>query len=125
MLLRCGLIHITIIIMRHILCFVYLCQFSGLCLFLSYLCHLFFIFSLISIAINHITSLKQKDLFFFVCFAHFQNSFYYFWMTTRVKKMNNFQLYNESLTSGCCLAIGYFFSLFQPSVAYKSVDCKK
>ena len=33
-------------------------------LFISYLCDLFFFFSLIFIAINHVTSLKQKHLLF-------------------------------------------------------------
>ena len=37
---------------------------SDLGLFVSYLCDQFFIFSLIFIAINHTTSLKQTHLFF-------------------------------------------------------------
>ena len=40
-------------------------------LFTSYLCDLFFIFSLIFIAINHITSLKQTLLFFFHFLEYF------------------------------------------------------
>ena len=52
MLLRCCLIHITIIIPRKILYLVSLCLCLGQGLFMSYLCHLFFIFSLIFIVIN-------------------------------------------------------------------------
>ena len=46
MLLRCFLIHKTIIILRRNLYLVYLCPCLGLGLFMSYLCNLFFIFSL-------------------------------------------------------------------------------
>ena len=67
MLLRCCLIHITIIIRRHNLYLVYL---------------FFLIFSLIFIVINHITS--------FCIFLN--NFFYYFWMITWMKKVNNLQI---------------------------------
>ena len=59
MLLRYCLVHITVITLRHILYLIYL----GPCLGL---CYLFFIVSLIFIAINHIKSLKQTQL----CFVH-------------------------------------------------------
>ena len=64
LLLRYCLIHITIILLRHILYLVYLCPCLGLGLLMSYLCDPFFIFSLILIVINHITSFKQMYLFF-------------------------------------------------------------
>ena len=64
MLLRCCLIHITIIILTHILYLVYLCQCLGLGQFMLYHCHLFFIFSFIFIVIIHMTLLKQTYLFF-------------------------------------------------------------
>ena len=67
MLLRLCLLHITVIILRHILYLVYLCPCLGLVLFISYLCGLFFIFSLSFIIINQTISLKQTHLFF----AHF------------------------------------------------------
>ena len=60
--LRCCLIHITIIILRRILSLVRLCSRLGLGLLESYLCDLFFIFSLIFSVINHITSLKKARL---------------------------------------------------------------
>ena len=59
--------HTTIIILRHTLYLVYLCPCVGLNLRMSYLCDQFFIFSLIFIVINHVTSLKQMHLLF----AHF------------------------------------------------------
>ena len=62
MLFRCFLIHINIIILGHILYLVYLTQDLGL--FMSYLCDLFFISSLIFIPINHILSLKETQLIF-------------------------------------------------------------
>ena len=60
MLLRCCLIYISIIILRHMLL---LCLCLSLARFMSYLCDLFFIFSLIFSALDHITSLKQVQLF--------------------------------------------------------------
>ena len=76
MLLRCCLTHVTVIKLRQILYLGYLCSCRGLGLFMSYLCNLFFIFSLIFNVINHITSLKQT---------------HYFWTITWMKKVNNFQ----------------------------------
>ena len=66
MFLRCCLIPITIIIL-YILYLVNLCLFLDLGPFMSYLCDLFFMFSLNLIIINHLISLKQTHLFF----AHF------------------------------------------------------
>ena len=66
MLLRCCLIrcclHIIVNILSQTLYLVYLYPCLGLGLFMSYLCGLFFIFSLIFIVINHITSFKQAYL---------------------------------------------------------------
>ena len=85
MLLRCYLLHITIIILRNFLCLVYLSLFLGLVLFKSYLCDPLFIFSTIFIIINHIISLRQTHLFFTNFFSH------HLWMITWIKKVNNFQ----------------------------------
>ena len=46
------------------LCLVYMCPCLGLSLFMLYLCDLFFIFILIFIVINRITSFKQTYLIF-------------------------------------------------------------
>ena len=56
MLLRCCITHAAIIILRDISYLVYLCPCLGLPAFMSYLYDLLFIFNLIFIAINHITS---------------------------------------------------------------------
>ena len=58
MLLRCCLIHITSIMLRYNLCLVYVCLCLGLDIFMSYLCDLLFIFSLIFVVIN------QTHMFF-------------------------------------------------------------
>ena len=72
MLLRCCLIHITIIILRHILYLVYLCPYLVLGLSMWHLCDLFLIFNLISIVINHINPLKQTHLAFVRFLKYFQ-----------------------------------------------------
>ena len=88
MLLRRSLIHITIILLRPILYLVFFCPCLGLGLFMSYLCDLLFIFSLIFIVINYITSLKQTHLFF----VYFLEYLLFFWMKTWIKKGKNFQI---------------------------------
>ena len=87
MLLRCCLMPVKIIIMRHIFYLVYMRPFLGL--FMSYLWDLFFIFSLIFIAISYITSFKQKYLFLCTFLWFF---WYYFWMITWMKRVNNFKI---------------------------------
>ena len=62
--------------MRHNLYLVHLCPFLGLSLFMSYLCDLFFIFSLIFIIINHKTSFSRRTCFVF--FLHFLEYFLLF-----------------------------------------------
>ena len=56
MLLRCCLIHKSIIILRHSLYLLYFCTFLDLVLFMSDLCDLFFIVIFIFVMINHIMS---------------------------------------------------------------------
>ena len=90
MLLRCCLIHITIIILRHILYSVYLCPCLGVGLFILFFCALLFIFSLFFISVTHITSLKETHLSF-VYFLKFC-VFFIFWMIKWIKKANNFQI---------------------------------
>ena len=98
MLLRCCLIHISIIILRHFLYLLYL----GLGLFMSYLCDLLFIFIFIFIMINCTISWIQTHFFclFFFCLC-------------RIALL-------------CLITFGWwrwliFFGQFQPGVAYKSV----
>ena len=120
MFLRCCLMHITIIITRHILYLVYLCSCLGLGLFMSYLCDLFFIFILILMVINNIISLKRTHLFFAHFFLLFPTTFY---MITWMKKVNNFQIAKFSLR--VLLNICLIFCKFQPDIAFKIVAYKK
>ena len=53
MLLRCSLTHETIVLLRHISYAVYMYPCLGLGLFMSYICNLFFIFSLIVLVFFH------------------------------------------------------------------------
>ena len=64
MLLRCCLMYITIIILIHILCLVYLFPHPDLGQVISNLFDLFFISSFIFSLINYITSLMERHLFF-------------------------------------------------------------
>ena len=64
MLFTCCLLHIAVIILKHILYLIYLRPCLGLVLFMLHLCDPFFIFSLLFIIINHIASLKQAHLIF-------------------------------------------------------------
>ena len=115
-----GLIHITIIILRHSLYLVYFCSCLGLGTFMSCLCDLLFIFSLIFIVINHITSLRQTHLFF----VHFLEYLLLLLDDNRDEESEKFSN-KESSASGYCLAFAYFFFQFQPGVAYKKVAYKK
>ena len=63
-----------------------------------YLCDLFFSFSLISIVINHITSLKQTHLFF----VHFVE--YLLFLDDDVNEESELFSNSEISVSGCCLA---------------------
>ena len=87
LLLSCCLIHIVIIILRHIFYLVYLCPCPGLGLFESYLWDQFFIPSLIFIVINYITSFKLTSLIF----VHFLKNLPLFWIITWMKKSKKFE----------------------------------
>ena len=56
MLLRCCLLHIGIIMLRHFLYLIYLCPCLELGRFMSYLCDIFFIFIFIFIMINRMNT---------------------------------------------------------------------
>ena len=66
MLLRCCLIHVSMIILRHVLYLLFSCPCLDLGLFMSYLCDLFFFFIFIFVIINRIISWIQTHLFFFL-----------------------------------------------------------
>ena len=71
MLLRCSLVHINIIILRHFLHLLHLCPCLDLGLFTSYLWDLFLIFIFIFITINRVFSWVKTNwlfcLFFRIC----------------------------------------------------------
>ena len=75
MLLRCCLINTGVIILRHFLCLLYLYPCLGLCLFLTYLCNVFFIFVFNCIMINCIISWIQIHLFFCLFFRIYHIGF--------------------------------------------------
>ena len=106
MLLRCCLIYVTIIIPRHNLDLVCLWPHLSLGLFMLYICNLLFIFSLIFIVINHITSFKQKYLFF-VQFLEF----FLLFLDNNVDRESQ-QFSNNKTFSRCCLAFAWFFTNF-------------
>ena len=66
--LKCCLIHINIIILRHFY-LLYLCPCLDLGLWMLYLCDLFFIFPFIFIMSNRIISWIQTHLFFYLFFG--------------------------------------------------------
>ena len=120
MLLRCSLLHITITLLRQISYLVYLCPTLGLGLFILYLCDLFFIFSLIFIVINDITSFKQT----YLLFVHFLEYLLLFLYDTVDEECEQF-LKNRSSASGCCLAFACFFANFSLMFLIKVLLIKK
>ena len=121
MLLKCCLIHITIIILRHILYFVFLSISRPRPVYVVS-CDLLFIFSIIFNAITHITSLKETHLFLFVHFFEYLLSF----LDDKVHQESKTFSNSKRSAAGCCLAFAcLIFYQYQPGVAYKSFACKK
>ena len=118
-LLRCYLIHITIIILRHIH-LVYLCPCLGLGLFTPYLCDVVFIFSLIFIVINQIISFKQTYLFF-VQFLQYLLLDLDDNLNEKKQQFSN----NKRSVSGCCLGFTWFFANFSLALIVKVLLIKK
>ena len=94
MLLRCCLIHLSIIILWQFLYLLYLYISLDLRLFMSYLCALFFIFIFIFIMINRMNTDALVLLFIF------ENVFYFNWMITWIKNANNFEITKVQPQSG-------------------------
>ena len=110
MLLRCCLIHISIIMLGHFLYLLYLCPCLDLCrfldLFMSYLYDLLFIF--IFIIINRISYEYRHTC----SFAYFLEYVLLFLDNNAYKKCEKFSN-SEGSASGCC-------SKIERGVAYKS-----
>ena len=95
-LLRCCLIHLSIIMMKHVLYLVYL----GLSLFMSHLCDLFSIF--IFIIINHIISLKRYTFFRYILK-------YALILLNNMNEGSEYFSKGERSASGCFLSFALFF----------------
>ena len=87
MLVECFLIRISIIIPKHFLYLVYVRPCLDVDLFMTYLCDLFFFFTLI--IINQIISLKWTHLLF--C-KFFLNTPCYFWRSKESKRKERKQI---------------------------------
>ena len=83
---------------------------------MSYICDLFFIFSLDFIVINYITLLKQTHLFLYI----FWNISYYFLIITYIRKMNNFPIANVQHQGVAELLLN-----FLPVLAWRSLLKKR
>ena len=81
-----------------------MCPCQRLGLFLSYLLDLFFVFSLIFFAINHIFSLNRRTCFF----AHFLECFLLS-LDDNVDEETSWFSNSKSSASACCLAFAHFF----------------
>ena len=103
--------------LRYILYLAYLCSCLGLGLFMSYLCDLFFIISLIFIIMNHITSLKQTHLIFFCKFLKTYPIIFGQWQGWRRRIIFKYPKFSLRVLLSFCLS----FCQFQFGVAYKSV----
>ena len=115
-LLRCCLMHITIMILRDILHLAQLCLYLDLGLFMLYYCDLFVIFSLIFVFTNHLTLLKQTHLFFVYLLEYIL-----LFLNEKNKKIPN----SKTLASGCCLAFVSLCANFSLTLLIKVLLIKK
>ena len=115
MLLRC-----CFIILTYFFDLLYLCPCLNLGLVMSYLCGLFLIFILIFIMINRINLVNGDAL---VLLLIFLSMLYYFWVTTWMKNVNNFQIAKVSLK--VLFSIFLIFCQFLPDVAFKKSVYKR
>ena len=95
-LLRCCLIHISIIIVRHFLYLLYLCPWLDLGLFMSYLCDLFFSFSSSFSLWLIVRSHEYRHICSLVYFSEYVQLF----SDEKYEQFSNI----KSSASGCCLA---------------------
>ena len=112
--------HLTITVLTNILYLVYLSKCLDLGLFVSYLCNLFFIFSLIVISINNISPLKQTYLLF-VYFLEYLLLFLDDNMDEESKHFSN----SKSSPAGCCLTFAWAFANFSLALLIKLMLIKK
>ena len=119
-LLMCCLIHISIIILSHILYLLYLCLCLDLDLFMSCLCDLFFIFIFIFIMINRIIPQIQTHLF--VCFFL---EYTLLFLDDNVDEECELISNSKSSASEYCLGFAWFFANFSLVLLIKMFLIKK
>ena len=120
MLLRCCLIHISIIILRRFIYLLYLCPCLPLGLFMPYLRESIFIFVFIFIMINCIISWIQTCLFFCL-FFRICPVIVRWYRGCRMPIVFGCQKFSLRILLSICL----IFCQFQPGVANKSVAYRK
>ena len=114
MLLRCCLIHISIIILRCFTYLLYLCLCLHLGLFMLYLCESIFIFLFIFIMINCISHECRHAC----CLAYFLE-YVLLLLDDNVDEECKQFLHVKSLASGCCLAFAWLFANFSLALLIK------
>ena len=119
MFLRCCLIHMTIIILRHFICSIFMSMCRPRSAYTESLCSVFH-FQPHFHRMNHITSWKQTRLFF----VHFLEYFLLF-LEDKVDKKNLIIFKSQKFSLRVLLSFRLIFCQFQPGVAYKSVAYKK
>ena len=87
---------------------------------MSCLCDLFFISSLISVNVSHITSVKETHLFFLHSSQYLQLILDYN-VDEESEQFSN----RKGSVSGCCLAFPYFFSSFSLALLIKMLLIEK
>ena len=87
---------------------------------MSCLCGLFFISSLISVTVSHITSVKETHLFFLHSSQYLQLILDYN-VDEESEQFSN----KKGSVSGCCLAFPYFFSSFSLALLIKMLLIEK
>ena len=116
-LLRCCLIHISIITLKHFLYLLYLCPCLDLCLFMSNLCDVFFIFIFIFIMTNIMNTSILVSLLIF-------QNMSYFLVHNVDKKCKQFSN-SKSSASGCCLVFAWLFANISQVLFIKMLLIKK
>ena len=110
-LLRCCLIRISIIILRHFLYLLYLWPCLDLGLFMLYLCDLFVVFIFILIMINR---MNTDTFVFLLMFLEYFLIFY-----SNVNEECEICSSSKSSASGCSLTFAWFFANFSLALLLK------
>ena len=122
MLLRCYLIHIRIIIMRHYAEILFILHFFSMSRPRTmYIVSVWSIFHF-HLHFHYDQSYNLMNTVILVSLLIFENMSYHFWIITWVKNANNLQI---TKASGCCLAFAWFFANFSLAWLTKVLLIKK